>query len=235
MEHIMEGEIIAVIPARAGSRRVPGKNIRAIEGQPLIVFSIKAAKYCRDIQRIIVSTNDRDVSAIAEKENVEVMWRPDELATEHTSTLDVLKDVYFRLKKDSSPEYVILLQPTSPLRRKDLISEGLKLIRSDNKASCLLAVFETRFFTGHIRNGYWFGDYPQGTRTQDIEPSFVPCGSLYIYRPKETIEKNSALGEHALPLIENHPENVNIDYEKDFEKCRCVFERNKELYQYLLE
>ncbi len=226
-----------MIPARAGSKRFPRKNIRKFKGRSLILFSISAARQCPDIHRIIVSTNDSETAAIATKQGTEVMWRPDYLATDTVSIFEALKHIYrtIKAKKEKLPKYIVLLQPTSPLRRKGLITEGLKAIRADKKASCLIAVYQKQLATGRIRNGYWQSDYPEDTRTQDVEPFYVPCGSLYIFECKKTIEKDDAWGKYIIPLIENEQQNVNIDYKHDFLELKNVFKRNQSLFSYLIK
>ncbi|KPA15698.1 Acylneuraminate cytidylyltransferase, partial [Candidatus Magnetomorum sp. HK-1] len=211
-------EVIAVIPARLGSKRVPDKNIRKFKDMTLIDFSIKAAKLCDDIHRIIVSTNDPRVEKIAKIQNVEVHWRPDHLATDTAGTFETLQHLYFSLEKNNEklPEFFVLLQPTSPLREKNLIYSALKSIRSDTTTTSLITVCEHKIFTGKIIDKYWVGDYPEDTRSQDINPIYYPSGSLFVYRCKETIKKNDALGKYTIPVIENPDKCVNIDYESDF-------------------
>ena len=171
-------EIVAVIPARKGSQRIKNKNTRKFKGVSLVGLSIRCALRCPLIDRIVVSTNDQVVRDIAFGHGVECFHRSSHLAGDTSRTFDVLVDVLEKLK--TVPEFLVLLQPTSPLREIDLIEKGLKLIKDDSGASSLISVHEHRVFTGRIENGYWFADYPEETRSQDIPPKYIPAGSLYI-------------------------------------------------------
>ena len=230
-------KVVALIPARKGSKRVSQKNVREVLGQPLVVFSLKAAKICKDIEKIFVSTDDPIVSKISKKFGIEVLQRPSELATDSASTFEVIKHSYQIIKNDYkiSPEFLILLQPTSPLRAMNFISRGLSQIIEDPKASCLIALCEYRFFSGKISNGYWISDYPEDTRSQDLNPFYVPSGSLYIYRCSETIEKNDAFGKNVKPFLVDPALNVNIDHERDFVHLNVIYENHKKEFSYLLK
>jgi hypothetical protein len=161
---------IAVIPARAGSKRVPDKNIRPLSGQPLIVWSIKAALGEPAIDQVIVSTDDVRAASMARELGVTVYDRPRELATDTSSTLDVLRQVGGRYAEERGvvPDVVVLLQPTSPLREADLIRRGLELMHADPAATSLLTVFPVRLFTGVIEDGCWRGNFPETTRSQEL-------------------------------------------------------------------
>jgi CMP-N-acetylneuraminic acid synthetase len=128
----------------------------------------------------------------------------------------------------------VLLQPTSPLREELLIAGGLAQMRADPHATCAHTVFPVRHFTGRIVNGYWQGDYPESTRSQDLPTLYVPSGALYIYRYAQTIASGQAWGTHVLPLIQNAGEVVNIDHEEDFLRLEQVYSRNPQRYAHLL-
>ena len=228
--------VVAIIPARKGSKRVLNKNVREFHDRPLVVFSIKAALSCPEIDTVIVSTNDPLVAAVSEKYDVETWWRPEALSQDGSNTFDVLKYIYFKLERQQphAPEFFVLLQPTSPLRTRDLISKGLEAIRAHPQATSLVALYRQQAFKGCIRDGFWYPDYPEATRSQDIEPWYIPTGALFIYRCAETIKKNDALGDLTLPLIEDDETVVNIDHESDFKKLEFVYTEYHERYDYLL-
>ena len=108
---------IAIIPARGGSKRVPKKNIREFQGMPLIAWSILAAKYCKLVDEVYVSTDDVETADIAKEYGAKVLLRPDYLASDGANTFEVLKYIYCN-QLNSLAEYIVLLQPTSPLREK---------------------------------------------------------------------------------------------------------------------
>lgn len=227
---------IAIIPARGGSKRVPGKNVRPFMGQPLITFSIRAAHHCPLIKRTIVSTDDSHLAQIAEGVGAEVRMRPAKLSTDVASTFSVLEHLRKELLTEGeNPDLIALLQPTSPLRQQSLLTSGIELIDRTPQASSLVSVYEERLFTGSLKNSFWVPDFPEDTRSQDIPPKYIPTGSLYIYRCQATIDKGSALGSHTLPLIEEKSRVVNIDHEHDFERLEEVFKKLSDDYSYLLE
>ncbi len=229
-------KILAVIPARGGSKRVPGKNIRPFKGQPLLAWSIKAAQFAGQIDKIVLSTDDEEAARIGEEYGAEVFWRPEELATDTASTFDVLKHIYSTQCKaiNYTPQYIVLLQPTSPLREKDLIPKGLSEICSDESADRLIELNTLKLFTGRVNNGYWFGDYHETTRSQELPDLFFPSGRIYIYKCEQTIAANDHEGKKTKVIMGDFDKNINIDYESDFRKLEFVFEYYQDDYMYLL-
>jgi N-acylneuraminate cytidylyltransferase/CMP-N,N'-diacetyllegionaminic acid synthase len=138
------GKILAVIPARGGSKGLPGKNIIPLNGKPLIYWTIKAAQDARCVDRIFVSTDDRRIADTAKQFNAEVPWlRPPELADDASSVIDAVKyDVTrFRDRENYNPEYILLLQPTSPLRTGKDIDGAFALLKEKN-AGAVVSVTE---------------------------------------------------------------------------------------------
>ena len=126
----MTKNIIAIIPARGGSKGIPNKNIVLLCGKPLIVYTIQEAKKSKYINRIIVSTDNREIARIAKQCGVEVVNRPAVLAKDDTPILPVLKQALTAIKDDS--ELVVLLQPTSPLRTVKHIDKAIEKLLSTN-------------------------------------------------------------------------------------------------------
>ena len=118
-------KVISVIPARGGSKRLPGKNVLKLNGTPLIVYSIQSALSCHLIDKVIVSTDSRIIADAAKDAGAEVDMRSEELSTDAATTIDVLKDLLVRL---DSYEICVTLQPTSPLRTVDDITESLDFL-----------------------------------------------------------------------------------------------------------
>jgi CMP-N-acetylneuraminic acid synthetase len=232
----MPGRTIAVIPARAGSKRVPRKNLRLFGGQPLLTWSIRAALDGHPVDDVIVSSDDGECERIAAAIGVHFYPRPADLAGDTANTLDVLRHVseQYQLESGQDVTFVVLLQPTSPLRERRLIADGLARIAADPDATCLQTVYPARLFTGRICDGYWRGDYPETTRSQDLPTLYVPSGSLYIYRYASTIARGDAWGSHVLPLIQDADTVVNIDEEDDFRRLAQVAERYADRYAHLL-
>lgn len=121
--------VIAVIPARGGSKSVPGKNIRQLGGKPLLAWAIDVARQVGEIDRVIVSTDDGQIGSVGRNYGAEVYARPPHLATDEALVIDALKDLLQQLQVEhETPEWVILLEPTCPLRTADDVRDCLKLI-----------------------------------------------------------------------------------------------------------
>jgi len=231
------GSIVSVILARAGSKRVPGKNRRMIRGVPLVDFSIRAALAAETCDHVVVSTDDPSIAERARNyEGVILAPRPPELATDTASSFSVLRHIDQLMARDYGirVDLMVLLQPTNPLRRQGMIDRGVAMVAADSAASSLVAVREERLFTGLIKDGYWIPNFAEHTRSQDIPPVYIPTGNLYIYRCDQTIRPGDALGSRSLPLIENETFYVNIDYESDFAMLEHVLDVHREPFSYLL-
>jgi CMP-N,N'-diacetyllegionaminic acid synthase len=122
-------QVVAVIPARGGSKSIPGKNIRPLKGKPLLVWAIEVAQHVSEIDRVIVSTDDAEIAAVAKASGAEVYQRPRHLASDEALVIDALKDLLNTLNSEqTAPHWVVLLEPTCPLRLPDDVRECLKLI-----------------------------------------------------------------------------------------------------------
>lgn len=133
--------VLALIPARAHSKRLPGKNLRKFCGKPLIAWSIQAAKSCSLIDRVIVSTEDPKLAEIARKWGADTPFlRPKKLSTDSASSMDVVLHAIARLEKDGKHyDAIVLLQPTSPLRTSKHLTEAISLF-ANKKANAVVSV-----------------------------------------------------------------------------------------------
>jgi CMP-N-acetylneuraminic acid synthetase len=216
---------VAIIPARKGSKRLPRKNIRLLDGLPLIVHSINYAKANSGIiDRIIVSTDDEEVKRIAKAEGVEVIERPQILAQDLTPTIDVLRDVLNNI--DEKFDDVILLQPTNPLRPKNLISRAYKEYR-EGKFQSLMTITRNHQKFGKINNSKFEPfNYKIGDRGQDLEPLYFENGLLYITK-SNLISKGQLLSAHNCAYIVDHVwAKVDIDTMEDFEFAEFLIKKN---------
>jgi CMP-N-acetylneuraminic acid synthetase len=130
-------DVLALIPARGGSKGIPGKNLARLAGKPLLRWTIEAAQAAPSVSRLVVSTDDPAIAAEAERAGAEVLDRPSRLAADDTPMLDVVRHAVDAL----APEVVVLLQPTSPLRRAEHIEAALALL-ADSGADGVVSVVE---------------------------------------------------------------------------------------------
>src|SRR5271154_5251964 len=121
--------VIAVVPARGGSKSVPGKNIRPLAGKPLLAWSVEVARQVSEIDRIIVSTDDAEIASVGRAYGAEGYARPPHLATDEALVIDALKDLLQTLRAEGeTPEWVVLLEPTCPLRTPGDVHDCLRLV-----------------------------------------------------------------------------------------------------------
>ena len=212
-------KILVVIPARAGSKRIKGKNTKPFNGSPLIEHSIKYAQNYIGGD-IIISTNDKQIVSIAKKHNVPILWRNEILAQDQSPTTDVVKDVVERVEK--SYDFVVLLQPTNPLRPKKMYKEAIKLLE-EKKSDSLLTVSLSERKLGKIKHSTFIPyNYEFGQRSQDLDPLYYENGLLYICSYK--LAKNGALMSKNLTamLIEHPYGSVDIDTEIDWKWAELI-------------
>ncbi|MDX1828183.1 MAG: acylneuraminate cytidylyltransferase family protein [Lutibacter sp.] len=216
---------IAIIPARGGSKRLPNKNLLPLNGIPLIVHSINYAKE-NNIDKIVVSTEDRTIKDIALKNNVEVLDRPKHLAEDNATTVSVMKHVLEHNKEIF--DTVILLQPTNPLRPVNLLKEALQKFKEGNYDSLMTVTRNHQKFGKIVHDRFEPYNYNIGQRSQNLEPLYYENGLLYITKASLVLE-NKILGENNHPFIVNHPfASVDIDTKEDFEYAAYLMKRHFE-------
>ena len=183
---------LAIIPARSGSKGLPGKNVLPLGGLPLLAHSIRCARaFCPDMD-LVVSTDDQSTAQIARQQGVEVPFlRPAELATDSTPTIPVIQHALLEMEKRRGRRYesVLLLEPTSPLRLPDDLRRAFELLASDAEAVGVLSCSQPSFnpyWVGVVeRDGYVvpvFPQYASMTRRQDVPPFYRINGLLYLWR-----------------------------------------------------
>jgi N-acylneuraminate cytidylyltransferase len=216
--------ILALIPARGGSKRLPKKNIRLLGGKPLIVWSIDVAKEIPEICDILVSTDDPAIAEVCKEAGAYVPWlRPAGLATDNASSVDVaLHALDWYEAEKGTVDGLLLLQPTSPFRSKEATRRGIELF-SKHGQQTVLGVSPT-----HIHpmwalkmEGDYLVPFMRGhgldTRSQDLPPAYVVNGGFYLISPTELRAYHSFVGAKTMPLfIESPQEALDIDTEWDF-------------------
>ncbi|WP_343625776.1 acylneuraminate cytidylyltransferase family protein [Flavobacterium lindanitolerans] len=217
---------IAIIPARGGSKRLPGKNLMLLDRLPLIVHSILYAKANPDsIDAVFVSTDDPEIKKTALEYGAEVIDRPAHLAGDHEPTVTALKHVLESLEK--RPETVILLQPTNPLRPEKLLKQAIEIYKKE-KCESLFTVTRSHYKLGKINNNKFVPfNYKPGQRSQDLEPLYFENGLLYICK-SDLILEDTIISENAYPLLVEHVfAQVDIDTADDFDYAEYIYQKNK--------
>ena len=196
--------MIAIIPARGESKGIPFKNIKLLNGKPLLVWSVERALSAKNISEVIVSTDDVKIAKIAQQSGAEVAFRPAALATDYSKTVDVLHHHWLELGK---PSEIMTLQPTSPLRSRDLIDHCVDYYSSSQIGEKILA-------TGFISKRYEFGSN-NNIRRQELSGYFYDDGNIYIHSG-EVIARKNWCHDNALKFFTAEFENYEIDTEIDF-------------------
>lgn len=176
---------IAVIPARGGSKGIPGKNLKLLHGKPLISYTIQAASESGIFQGILVTSDDPEILRFAENAGVFAVQRPPELAQDHSPTEPAVLHAmdWWKQNQGSEPDIISLLQPTSPLRDCTDIQRAYKILLQC-EADSLLSVTERREFCWRLEGDtaipHW--DISHRPRRQDLVPDFVENGAIYFTR-----------------------------------------------------
>ena len=218
-------KVLAIIPARGESKGLPGKNIRELCGKPLIVWSIDQARSCDNIDRTVVSTDDEDIADVAKKYCTEVPFvRPAELANDTASTIDVIFHTIEWLKKyqDYQAGYILLLQPTSPLRSSEDIDGAIRMIEEKN-AKAVVSV------CGTDHHPWWANILPENgnmkdfirpeilnKRRQDLPVFYRLNGAIYLAETDYLQECNGFLGPDTFAYEMPKERSVDIDSDVDF-------------------
>jgi len=215
-------DVYAIIPARGGSKGVPRKNIKTIAGKPLIAYSIEAAINCPRISRVIVSTEDAEIKQISLNYGADIIDRPVELASDSAQTHQVVSHVLKKLKKEEClPQYFVVLQPTSPLRKSKHITNCIDNFFESN-AVCAISVTEVedhpyKNFT--LENEFLkplFKAIYFEMRRQDLPKVLRPNGAIFLMPSETFLLKNVFYIHPAMPFLMSNEESIDIDSEFDF-------------------
>lgn len=224
--------ILALIPARGGSKRLPGKNIRMLGGKPLIAWSIDVAKGIPEICDILVSTDDPEIASVCTEAGALVPWlRPAELATDTASAVDVaLHALDWYEAETGAVDGVLLLQPTSPFRTKETLHNGIALFKRHDQQP-VLGVSPTHdhpMWSFNMSGDYlapFMREHGLEKRSQDLPPAYVVNGGFYLVAPLLLRTRRSFIGEKTVPLVSNSPlEGLDIDTEWDWQLAECVYQ-----------
>lgn len=230
-------EILALIPARGGSKGIPRKNIRNFAGYPLIAWSIAAAKQSELVTRIIISTDDEEIASVAKEWGAEAPFlRPAEFAQDKTTDLPVFEHALQWLKENEGyvPDIVIQLRPTSPFRPAGMIDDAIRILQNHDDADCVRGVvtagqnpFKMWRFNGEDKplNPLLTVDgikEPYNAPRQILPPVYWQTGHIDAIRTATIVEKKSLTGDVIYPLVIDSKYTVDIDTLSDWAKYEAV-------------
>lgn len=220
-------KILGIIPARGGSKGIPGKNIRLLNGKPLIYYTVEAARASELIDRLILTTDSPEIAEIGKSLGVDVPFlRPSELAQDDTPMMPVLEHAIRHVESGGwQPEIIVLLQPTAPLRRAEHIRLAVNML-NESKCDSVISVVEVPRhyvpdFVLKIEEGKLkpFLDAPLVTRRQDARPAFSRDGTIYAFWRDMFFEKHTIYGDDCRPILIPDHESCNLDTMMDWKEA----------------
>lgn len=226
--------IIAIIPARGGSKGIPQKNIKKLGEKPLIAYTIEEALRSKYLAHTYVSTEDPEIATISKKYGATVIERPSSLAEDSSKTISVILHAIDYLERNNIyPQIIVLLQPTSPLRNSEDIDTAIKLYL-ENECDSVISVCEpdnSPFWCFTFNGKYLHPLFDQryiNTQRQDLPMVFIPNGAIYISSPESIRRLESFYGERTIPYCMPPERSIDIDKPLDFVVAEVLI---KKLYQ----
>jgi CMP-N,N'-diacetyllegionaminic acid synthase len=234
------GGVLALIPARAGSKSIPRKNVREVAGVPLIVHSIRHAQASQRITRIVVTTDGQEIADVASAAGAEVpFFRPAEFSQDLSPDLDFVRHALEWLRDNEGyvPDMVVQLRPTTPLRDVRLIDKAIDDFAANPAADSLRAVVGACFTPykmwlrrddGFLQPLMSLPDIPEqyNEARQRLPEVFQQDGFIDIVRPRTVFEQNSLTGRNIMPFFIAN-ESIDIDYEHELGEATQIIDRKE--------
>ena len=228
-----EKNILAIIPARGGSKGIPGKNIKEFAGKPLIVHSIEASLKCPLVNRTVVSTDDDKIAEVSKAHGAQVIKRPNELATDTSLVIDAMRYTVRKVEEEGEDvDIVILLEPTSPFRRPEDLEKCIQVLLEDKADS--VATFTNSDISpnrlwrvsGDVVEPYIEGAVPWLPRQKQPRAHEL-TGQIYGLSKKVLFEKEDSISlllGRIFPVITPRETALDIDTELDFMVAEKIME-----------
>lgn len=226
-------KILAIIPARGGSKGIPKKNIVGLGGKPLIAWTIEAALGCSYIDKVVVSSDDKEILATAKKWGAQIVKRPKKISGDHSPFQPLIFHTLAACKKQENytPNLLVYLQPTSPLRTSQDISQAIEKFL-DKKAGALISVYslDKKYLKAFVINkeGYLVGavnnKYPFANR-QDLPDLYMPNGAIYIIKTKLYLKYGQLFSPRTLPYEMSWEQSIDIDNPADLKTAEELLKK----------
>lgn len=226
----MTKKVLAIIPARGGSKGLPRKNLLNLAGKTLIAWTIEASLGSKYITKTIVSSDSDEILEVAKRYGSMLLKRPDKFATDTSSSEVVVKHALENVEEEF--EYIVLLQPTSPLRdTNDIDSAFEKLFSLDATALISVCEYDNKILKAFKENefGYIEGisnnQYPF-MRRQDLPRTYMSNGAIYIIKVEEFLNNNSFFTDRTISYPMDEIKSLDIDTKEDLEKVEKYINEN---------
>ncbi len=234
-------QVLALIPARGGSKGIPKKNIKLLRGKPLIVWSIESAKKSRFIDRVVVSTDSEEIAEVARKAGAEVPFlRPAEISQDLTPDTPVFEHalLWFKEHDGFMPNFIVHLRPTGPLRTAEEIDEAIEMLALDLDADSVRSVEEPAKppFKMWEPEGKYVKPFAElhgmkdfHTMPRQLLPKvYQTTADIGIMRTRTVTEKKSVIGDRVIPYLLKRL-TVDIDHPIDFEIAELLMRKKREM------
>lgn len=224
--------ICTIITARGGSKGIPRKNIKNLNGKPVLAYSIEPSIASDLIKKTYVTTEDEEISKISKEFNAEVIKRPQDLAEDTSSSVDVVLHALDYLENNYElPDFFVLLQPTSPLRTTEDIDNSINLF-INNKCDALISVCEidhTSMLSLALKDGFIIPNCNEeflNKRRQDLPTYYSPNGAIYIITPESLRKNKTFIPKKTIPYVMPKERSVDLDTPFDFKLAEFLL-KNK--------
>ena len=219
------GAVAAFIPAKMTSQRLPAKNMRHLGGRPLLYYSVRAAQLTEGIDRVVVSSEDREVLHYAAGIGAEALQRDAALASPEVRNIDVLR-AWLETTAEL-PELVVLLQPTHPFRLPSDLAAAVREMTDEPQADSLLALAPHNHLVGTLAGGYFTSEAALSGAKAAGQQLYRNTGAFYILRSRTTIRAGTLLGQRIRGYRLPHPEiEVDVDREADLLYAEAILKAN---------
>ena len=231
-DFMIENKILAIIPARGGSKRIPNKNVIALNGKPLIEYTIESAIQSKKIQKIVVTSDSDEILKIAKKyENITTHKRKENISNDYSPTSEAIIDV---LKGNEEYDFIMLLQPTSPLRGYNQINEAIELLNRKNAkqivsvTKCETSPLWCNKLDNTLSLENFFDESKALQRSQDLEQYYKLNGAIYISDTKEYLKSKSFFSSNRkYAYIMERSFSIDVDEELDLYLAEAMISFNK--------
>jgi CMP-N,N'-diacetyllegionaminic acid synthase len=229
-------KVLAIIPARGGSKGIKRKNLLPFNGKPLVAHSIIHALQARLVNRVIVSTDDDEIGGVAREFGAELPFRrPSELAEDHVLDLPVFEHTlrFLQEKEGYRPDFVVHLRPTAPYRKPEWIDEAVSLLQArpdadsvrsvslpDKHPYRMFSIGADGFLDPIMKHEH---PIPYLLRRQDLPHVYYYNCVIDVTRPVTILDKHSMTGDRILPYVMNPDDVIDIDTVRDFRIAECLF------------
>lgn len=228
---IRNQRVLAIIPARGGSKGLPGKNIKSLHGKPLLTYTLEVAQKSHYIDRIVLSTDSEAIAEVARSFGLEVPFlRPASLATDKAATMDVIAHVVASLQE--AFDILVVLQPTSPLRIRADIDGSLELLL-EKEANAVLSVVKvdhpvewTNVLPEDGRMDHFISPAIRFTPRQELSRRYRLNGAVYVARTDYLLEHRNYFHSYCYAFVMPKDRSVDIDDQLDFDFAEFLLQRN---------